>query len=122
MTPDQIAKNYDQIADRWHSNVFPETNGIAAHERAIAFLDKRGRALDVGCGGSGRIIELLKNHGFSVEGVDLSERMLVLARERHPAITFHHADIVTWSSRAPTTSYPLGTACGTSRCRIKNPC
>ena len=96
MTPDEVARNYDQIADRWHRDVFPEANGIAQHERAIAFVDEPGRALDVGCGGSGRVIELLTQHGFDVEGVDLSKRMLEIAQERHPSITFHHADIVTW--------------------------
>ena len=96
VTPDEIAKNYDQIAQRWRSDVFPEKNGIAQHERAIAFLAQPGRALDVGCGGSGRIIAFLEERGFQVEGVDLSEEMLKLARARHPAATFHHADIVTW--------------------------
>jgi len=40
---------------------------------------------------------LLLSHGFEVEGLDLSERMLELARQRHPDVTFHHADICRWT-------------------------
>jgi hypothetical protein len=59
MTPSEIARSYDQLADQWNSEGFPRNNGIEQHERAIAFLKERRRALDIGCGSSGRIIELL---------------------------------------------------------------
>lgn len=97
MNPKDVAKGYDQIADVWVSDRFPRENGIAQHERAIAFTPLRGAALDVGCGSSGRLIDLLATHGFSPEGLDLSERMLELARRRHPDVTFHHADICEWT-------------------------
>jgi len=96
MTPDEIAKSYDQIADQWNSDSFPRSNGIEQHERAIAFLEERGNALDIGCGGSGRIIDHLIGHGFEVEGLDISSRMIELAVKRHPDTTFHHADITNW--------------------------
>lgn len=96
MTPDEIAKSYDQIAEKWSSDDFPRTNGIEQHERAIAFVKERGNALDIGCGSSGRIMDLLIKHGFDVEGIDVSERMIALARERHPDIAIHHADISRW--------------------------
>jgi SAM-dependent methyltransferase len=94
MTPDETAASYDQLAERI-ANV-PRAYGIALHERAIAFVKDRRRALDVGCGSSGRIIELLEKHGFVVEGVDVSRRMVELARKRHPAVPVHHADICNW--------------------------
>lgn len=97
MTPDEVAKSYDRIAEHWTGERFPRSNGIAAHERAIAFTKLRGRALDVGCGSSGRFMDLLLASGFEPEGVDLSTRMLELARQRHPAVTFHQADICRWS-------------------------
>lgn len=98
MTPDEIAKSYDQLAEQWNSDEFSRTNGIKQHERAIAFLKQRNHALDIGCGSSGRIIDQLVAHGFDVEGLDLSQKMLELARARHPNVTFHHADIVNWES------------------------
>ena len=97
MLPSDIAKSYDELAERWQDNAFPRHNGIQQHERAIAFLKEKGYALDIGCGSSGRIIELLTSHGFAVEGLDISERMLALAQQRHPNITFHHADIRNWN-------------------------
>lgn len=97
MHPTEIAQSYDQIAERWSSPDFPASNGIAPHERAIAFLKQKQTALDIGCGSSGRIVDLLLRHGFAVEGVDISQRMLELARARHPDITFYHADICQWA-------------------------
>jgi SAM-dependent methyltransferase len=96
MTPSEIARSYDQLADHWNSDAFPRNNGIEQHERAIAFLKERRHALDIGCGSSGRIIDLLTSHGFDVEGLDISYQMIELAKQRHPNIRFHHADICEW--------------------------
>jgi SAM-dependent methyltransferase len=97
MEPDKIAHGYDQLAAQWASDSFPKGNGISQHERAIAFLKEKRSALDIGCGSSGRFIDLLLAHGFNVEGVDISQRMLSLARERHPDVNFYHADICNWA-------------------------
>jgi trans-aconitate methyltransferase len=97
MSPIEIAASYDQLTDHWNSDEFPRTNGVKQHERAIAFLKEKHHALDIGCGSSGRIIDLLKSHGIDVEGLDVSPRMIELAKQRHPDVTFHHADICEWS-------------------------
>ncbi|MCW5602938.1 MAG: class I SAM-dependent methyltransferase [Burkholderiales bacterium] len=99
MTPAEIAGSYDQLAEQWNSHEFQRSSGIEQHERAVAFLKERRHALDIGCGSSGRIVDFLANHGFDVEGLDLSPRMIELARRRHPAVTFHHADICVWDLR-----------------------
>ena len=96
MNPKDIARSYDSIADRWASDRFPRDNGIEQHKRAIAFSRSSGRALDIGCGSSGRILDLLLANGFDSEGLEISERMIDLARRRHPDLTFHHADICEW--------------------------
>lgn len=96
MIPREVAKSYDQIAERWNDEAFPRDNGIYQHKRAIAFLKRKSHALDIGCGCNGRIIDLLLDQGFAVEGLDLSERMIQLAVQRHPTLTFHHADICEW--------------------------
>lgn len=96
MKPEEIGKSYDQIAEIWNSSDFNRENGIEQHKRAIAFVKKRSRALDIGCGSSGRIIDLLLNCGFAVSGVDISARMLELAKERHPQVSFYEADICSW--------------------------
>lgn len=96
MTPEQVAESYDQIADRWVGAGFNRANGIRQHELAVRFASKRGGALDVGCGCSGRIIDILLSKGFKVEGLDYSAQMLRLARQRHPGVVFHHADVCSW--------------------------
>ncbi len=40
MTPTEIAKSYDQLAEHWNSDGFPRHNGIEPHKRAIAFLKR----------------------------------------------------------------------------------
>lgn len=93
MNPHATGRAYDRIADRWDSDAFDRLNGIAQHRRAIAFLDSRRTALDVGCGSSGRFIDLLTASGLKVEGIDISGQMLARARRRHPDIVFYHEDI-----------------------------
>jgi SAM-dependent methyltransferase len=95
MRPDEIGRSYDTIADEWQKPQL-QSNGIVQHERAIQFCKDRRWALDIGCGCSGRFDALLARHGFQVEGVDVSEKMIALARERHPNISFYQADICQW--------------------------
>jgi SAM-dependent methyltransferase len=45
------------------------------------------RALDVGCG-AGRWCRLLAEHGYSVTGIDLQERLIERDRMRYPQMTF----------------------------------
>lgn len=96
MTPGQIAAVYDEIGQHWDSPDFNRAYGMAQHERALHFASKTGTALDVGCGSSGRIIGLLLERGFDVEGLDLSREMLKRARRHHPRVRFHLADICDW--------------------------
>jgi len=93
MTPQKTAQSYDKLASYWNSEEFDRDNGLEQHLRALKFLKNRRTALDVGCGSSGRIIELLISEGFDTEGVDISPEMLRLAKARHPEVTFHLADI-----------------------------
>ncbi|MDX1749998.1 MAG: class I SAM-dependent methyltransferase [Methylophaga sp.] len=96
MKPHQVADSYDQIAEVWNADSFNRDNGIKQHERAIAFVKNKFSAMDIGCGASGRIIDLLVHHGFEAEGLDLSLKTLEFARNRHPNQTFYHADICEW--------------------------
>lgn len=96
MKPEDTGKAYNQITHLWEGDNFNRNNGIEPHERAIAFVKKRGQALDVGCGCTGRFIDLLLNNGFTPEGIDISTEMIDLAQKRHPEIKFHHQDICEW--------------------------
>ena len=91
------AKNYDAIASYWDSEHFNRNNGIEQHERALRLVKDKNSAIDIGCGSSGRILDILVQQGFDAEGLDFSQEMLQLARQRHPQLTFHHADICKWN-------------------------
>jgi 2-polyprenyl-3-methyl-5-hydroxy-6-metoxy-1,4-benzoquinol methylase len=96
MKPRDIGKAYDKITHLWEGEDFDRNNGIAQHKRTLKFVKNKGKALDIGCGCSGRIIDLLLTEGFSPQGLDISEKMLQLARKRHPDLVFHQQDICEW--------------------------
>ncbi len=111
MQPNEIGRSYDTIAHVWQEpNI--QSNGISQFERAIKFVKARNHALDIGCGSSGRFFDLLLKQGFQVEGIDVSEKMIALARERHPNVPLYQADIVTWNLPGDMTSFPRGIASG----------
>jgi SAM-dependent methyltransferase len=97
MTPTDIGRSYDAIVEQWTTPAHP-LSGLPQHERALAFLKVREPryALDVGCGCNGRIIDLLKSRGFTIDGIDVSQRMIELARQREPDVRFFHDDICRW--------------------------
>jgi SAM-dependent methyltransferase len=96
MKPEETGSHYDRLALQWQRQHRDSTYGIAALERAIQFVENKSSALDVGCGSSGRFIDVLIKHGFTPAGLDVSAEMIALARQRHPGVTFHTADISTW--------------------------
>lgn len=95
MTPQQTGEAYDRIARRWRENT-PESYGMAALDRALRLVKTRGRALDVGCGSTGRFLSRFVAEGFVAEGVDVSPEMIALARERNPGAVFYLGDISQW--------------------------
>ena len=96
MVPAEVGRSYDLIAHRWQAPEHPLT-GLEQHERAMQFAKTHGYALDVGCGCNGRFLDLLSKQGYKVEGVDVSERMVTLARQRDPEIQFYQEDICQWA-------------------------
>jgi predicted TPR repeat methyltransferase len=93
-----IASSYDAIAERWLDGQFSQSNGIRQHAQALRFLEdgSEGWALNVGCGCNTRFNALLRGRGLRIEGVDISQRMIALARDADPAVVLHHADICEW--------------------------
>jgi SAM-dependent methyltransferase len=99
MKPEETGSRYNRIALWWQQEHLDSTYGIAALERAIRFVENRSTALDIGCGSSGRFIEVLIKSGFSPTGVDVSAEMISLAKQKHPGAAFYTADICTWPFR-----------------------
>jgi len=96
MTPQQTAESYDKLAFYWNDQEFNRTNGIAQHQKAFQFASRKRNAIDIGCGSSGRIIDLMISEGFEVEGLDVSPEMIRIAKQRQPTVLFYLADICAW--------------------------
>lgn len=97
MTPTQIGLAYDQITHLWQRPEFDRRNGLNALATALQFLpttDQSRRALDIGCGCTGRFMDVLLGQHFEVTGVDISHEMIRLAQQRHPQQQFWQQDIL----------------------------
>lgn len=91
------AAAYDLLAERWLDGQLPANYGVPQHARALAFLTAHeGWALSVGCGCSTRFNALLRAAGLQIEGIDVSARMIALARAADTTMLLHHADACTW--------------------------
>jgi trans-aconitate methyltransferase len=109
MTPTQIGRCYDKIAFWWASQENEMTAGLPYLRRAIGLSVHRRKALDVGCGSGGRVINALLDGGFDVTGLDVSQAMVGLAEQHHPTVRFLRADICEWE---PEEQYDLIVAWG----------
>lgn len=98
MHTSSIAAAYDTLAERWTDAAFERSNGVRQHAHALSFLGEAsgGWALNVGCGCNTRFHSLMRGRGLRIEGIDISERMLALARAADPAVLLHHADACAW--------------------------
>lgn len=61
-------------------------------EKFVALLQPKAKVLDAGCG-PGRDCEYFAGRGFEVTGVDLSEKLLKIAKKRVPSATFQKQDL-----------------------------
>ena len=94
MDPAETGKKYDKIAQWWHDNHKNSDYGLAQIKKAISYCTNRGSALDVGCGSGGRVTKELISAGFrSITGIDVSEKMIELAKANNPDIDFQVQDI-----------------------------
>lgn len=94
-----IATAYDQLAERWSDEHFSKVDGVAHYKRALAFLGPPtpAWALNVGCGCNTRFNDLILAQGLELEGIDISPRMVELARAADPRIDVQLADVCSWS-------------------------
>lgn len=89
----KTAEGYDVLAPWWKERHRDSGYGVKQLERAVGFSLKKGKALDVGCGSSGRFLRVLKAAGFEVEGMDCSIEMLNCAERELPECNYFQGDI-----------------------------
>ena len=105
MDPKRTGKSYSAIAHWWREQHQNSDYGVSQLKRAIQFVPRMKadgdlRAIDIGCGSSGRFIEVMLDAGFKVEGIDISAEMISLAREIHPQAELAVADVCEWEPKA----------------------
>ncbi len=87
MSEEIVEKGYDKIAEKYHS-----VRDRFSHEKELnefmKFIPKNGRILDVGSGSGVPIAKKLIEHGFEVVGIDISQKMIELAKKNVPQATF----------------------------------
>ena len=88
MDPQGVRSAYDEVAEtyaRRHPGTGPESRLELAVLEDFAERVGGGTVLDAGCG-TARISRFLAERGCRVVGVDLSPRMLAVARRDHPEV------------------------------------
>ena len=84
----------DEYETRWQRL---EAQGAATHGEADLVASYGPRTvLDAGCG-MGRVAIELARRGLDVEGADLDDDLLRVARRLAPTLPWHHADLATMS-------------------------
>jgi ubiquinone/menaquinone biosynthesis C-methylase UbiE len=81
MTTKELAATYDRIARDYAEDHKRDTWSLAMVERFVQLLSKRARVLDVGCG-PGWEAQRFARAGFRVTGIDISPKLIALAKRR----------------------------------------
>lgn len=99
-----FCKVYNQFG--W--NYFPEAFG----EQLLTWLKEHQvtvrKSLDLACG-TGVLCEILAGAGIEASGMDFSEGMIKIAKERNPKLQYEVADMITYR---PETQFDLVTCTG----------
>lgn len=97
-----------RVYDVFGWNYYPEIFG----ERLIKWMAAKGispaSALDLGCG-TGVLCEILDKQGIRAAGMDLSEGMIAIAREKGPGIRYEVGNMITY---CPGEKFDLVTCTG----------
>jgi len=89
-----VEKSYDKMGETYHN--FRDNEKFNNElEKFAELLPSLGTVLDAGCGVGQPVSQFLERKGFKVTGVDISKRMIELAKENVPGGTFLQQNILT---------------------------
>jgi 2-polyprenyl-3-methyl-5-hydroxy-6-metoxy-1,4-benzoquinol methylase len=94
-----LKSTYNKIADDWSKDHDEDTWWIPGTDQFLSMLPKGSTILDVGCG-AGLKSRYMAAKGFNVTGIDFSERMIELAKEKSPGAQFEVFDVYDLGSYA----------------------
>jgi len=95
-----IEKAYNKIAEKYYSAFSGKSNIPKALKQFGKFLKPNSKILDAGCGGG--IASKILSKKYELIGVDISEKMLAIARKNSPNIKFIKKDITKLNFPAST--------------------
>ena len=110
MFDERIAKTinvYDEIYEEYAKT--NESVSVVKEFLDYFIENVNGKVLDAGCG-HGRDAKYLSEHGLEVTGIDLSEKLLEIARNNAPKALFYNEDMM--NSSFKDNSYDGLWACG----------
>ena len=87
----QAAEYFDSIAQFWDME-YSDHEQAREITAAISVPRGGGYALDIGCGSGGMILDLLRYGACEIEGIDFSEAMAEMARQKYsfdPRVSMH---------------------------------
>lgn len=87
----QVIKIYDEIAEKY-DEAFDANLDRPFLDKFLKFLKKGNKILDIGCG-TGSLTNYFFKKGIIVEGIDLSTKMIEIAKGNYPKIPFRKIDI-----------------------------
>lgn len=94
MTNDLVKTGYD-IGAADYAAQRDQFESIKYLEMFSTLVEKGKTVLDVGCGAGRPVDEYLVTQGFAVNGIDLSENMIALAKENVPEAFYEVKDMTT---------------------------
>lgn len=83
---------YEKIAGKYAEQYFDDLVDIPYIDNFLAKLPKGGKILDVGSG-AGQFAKHMMEKGFEVIGIDYSQEMVKIAKEKVPSGDFRHMDM-----------------------------
>lgn len=89
---DFVEDTYAKIAKSYSDEFFADTSDLPVIDKLLGRLPARSRALDIGCG-PGQFSQYLMKYGHIVEGIDTSDEMLEIARQKVPNGSFRKMDM-----------------------------
>ncbi|MFW9834716.1 MAG: class I SAM-dependent methyltransferase [Candidatus Thorarchaeota archaeon] len=88
---DVVREGYDRIADQYDEYRAPFSDEAELDE-FMSSVKPGGHVLDAGCG-TGIVTRHLVDNGYQVTGIDISQKMLDLAKQRVPEATLKVGDM-----------------------------
>lgn len=91
-TKNLIQSTYDKIADKYTAKYFDDMEDLYYLDIFLEGLPKDATILDVGCG-PGQFSKYLRDEGHNITGIDISSRMLDIARKKVSGVLFKNMDM-----------------------------